>query len=184
MKKTILLLASAFMLFGISSCQKAKDQLDQLTEFDIPYSNNITIPESTLNNTISATAPLDIKTPDVPTNSSSIFSNNKTSSDLISEIKMKSLTISVPTGNLDFIKSISIYINASGLSEALVASKLTVPVGQTSVSMDMGDVNIKDYIKKDNISFRVTGTVQTGTGQIAQTLKMDEIVHVKATLIK
>lgn len=184
MKKTILLLASTLILFGISSCQKAKDQIDQLTEFDIPYSNNIVVPATTLNNTVSATAPIDIKTPDVPTNSSSLFSSNKTSADLISEIKMKSLTISVPSGNLDFLKSVSIYINATGLAEALVASKTIIPTGQTSVTMDMGDVNIKDYIKKDNISFRVSGTVQTGTGQIAQTLKMDEVVHVKATLIK
>ncbi len=184
MKKTFLLIASAIVLLGIGSCQKTKDQIDQLTEFDIPYSNTIIVPATTLNNTVSATAPIDIKTPDVPTNSSSNFSNNKTSSDLISEIKMKSLSISVPSGNLDFLKSVSIYINAPGLSEALVASKAVIPSGLTSVVMDMGDVNIKDYIKKDNISFRVAGTVQTGTGQLAQTIKLDEVVHVKATLIK
>jgi hypothetical protein len=182
MKKIILSFGLVILFIGINSC--AKKQIDELTEFDIAYSNTVVVPATTLNNTVSATAPIDIKTPDVPTNSSSSFSSNKTSSDLISEIKMKSLTISVPSGNLDFIKSVSIYINATGLSEALVASKSVIPSGQTSVVMDMGDVNIKDYIKKDNISFRVTGTVQTGTGQLAQTIKLDEVVHVKATLIK
>ena len=182
MKKIILSFAMAVLFIGINSC--TKKQIDQLTEFDIAYSNNIIVPATTLNNTVSATAPIDIKTPDIPTNSSSNFSSNKTTSDLISEIKMKSLSISVPSGNLDFLKSVSIYINATGLSEALVATKSVIPSGQTSVAMDMGDVNIKDYIKKDNISFRVSGTVQTGTGQLAQTIKLDEVVHVKATLIK
>lgn len=184
MKKSILLLAASFILFGITSCEKTKDQIDQLTEFEIPYSSNVVIPETTFNNTVSATAPIDLKTPDIPTNSSSAFSSNKTSADLISEINMIKLTLSVPSGNLDFVKSISIYMNSTGLSEVLIATKAVFPVGQTSVDMEMSGVNIKDYIKKDNISFRVGGTVQTGTGKLAQTLKMDAVVRVKATVIK
>jgi len=184
MKKTILLLAASFVFFGITSCEKAKEELDQLTEFDIPYSTNVTIPETTLNNTVSATAPIDLKTPDIPTNSSAAFSGNKTSAELISEIKMTKLTISVPSGNLDFVKSISIYMNSTGLGEVLIATKSVFPTGQTSVEMEMSSANIKDYIKKDNISFRVAGTVQTGTGELAKSVKMDAVVRVKATLIK
>jgi hypothetical protein len=183
MKHTIKILVAGILLFGISSCQKTKDEINQLTEFDIAYSNDAVIPASSFTSTQSVTAPIDIKTPDIPTNSSSNFASNKTSGDLVSEIKMTKLNLSVNSGNLDFVKSVSISINAPGLSETLIASKATMPTGQTSVDLDMTDANIKEYIKKDSFSFHVLGTVQTG-GQLAQTLKMSEVVHVKATLIK
>lgn len=183
MKKIFSILVSGLILVGISSCDKAKDKIDELTEFDIPYTNDAVIPSTSFTNTQVVTAPIDIKTPDIPTNSSANFSSNKTTGDLVSEIKMTKLAISVTSGNLDFVKSVSIYINASGLSETLIASKSVVPTGQTNVELDMTGTNIKEFIKKDNFSFRVVGTVQTG-GSLAKTLKMSSVVHVKATLIK
>lgn len=181
MKKTILAFVFGLILFVTNSCKKT---IDKLTEFDIPYTSNATIPVSTFNTTVAATAPFDIKTPDIPTNASSNFSTNKTSADLISEIKMTKLELSVASGNLDFIKSVSVSISGTGLSEVLIATKDVFPTGASSTTLDMKDVNIKDYIKKDNISFRVQGVVQTSTTQIEQTIKLDEITHVKATLIK
>ena len=96
---------------------------------------------------------------------------------------MTKFNLSVSSGNLDFVKSVSVSINGSGLPEALIGSKSVVPVGQTTVALDMTNTNIKEYFKKDNFSFRIVGSVQTG-GQLAQTLKMSQIIHVKATLIK
>lgn len=183
MKKTVLSVFTAVMLFGVSSCQKTKDEIDQLTEFDIAYTNDAVIPASSFSSTQTVTAPIDIKTPDIPTNSSANFANNKTSGDLISEIKMTKLELSVNSGNLDFVKSVTISINGTGLAETVIASKSAIPTGQTNVPLDMTNVNIKDFIKKDAFSFRIQGTVQTG-GQLAQTLKMSEVIHVKATLIK
>ncbi|MBK6986291.1 MAG: hypothetical protein IPH32_16840 [Bacteroidetes bacterium] len=49
--------------------------------------------------------------------------------------------------------------------------------------MDLQDVNIKDYIFQDNIQFRVVATFDA-TAATDQVLKMDETVHVKATLLK
>jgi hypothetical protein len=96
---------------------------------------------------------------------------------------MTKLALSVTSGNLDFVKSVTVSINASGLTETVIGSKAVVPTGQTNVELDMTGVNIKDFIKKDNFSFRIAGTVQTG-GALAKTLKMSEVVRVKATLIK
>jgi hypothetical protein len=183
MKKIISILLSGLILTGITSCDKAKDKIDELTEFDIAYTNDAVIPASSFTSTQTVTAPIDIKTPDIPTNSSANFSSNKTSGDLVSEIKMTKLALSVTSGNLDFVKSVTVSINASGLTETVIGSKAVVPTGQTNVELDMTGVNIKDFIKKDNFSFRIAGTVQTG-GALAKTLKMSEVVRVKATLIK
>jgi hypothetical protein len=49
--------------------------------------------------------------------------------------------------------------------------------------MDLQDVNIKNFIFQENIQFKVVATFDA-TAATDQVLKMDETVHVKATLIK
>ena len=179
MKKVALLLASA-VLFGLTSCQKTKDTINSLTEFDIPYSSNFNVPATPSS---TASTQVDVTTPDIPTNSSSIYGNNKTSADLVSEIKLTKLTISTTGANLDYLKSVSVYIKTASISEKLIATNAAIPTGVTSVTLAPQDVNIKDYINQSNIQFRVSSTISS-SGTTAQTLKLDETVHVKATLLK
>lgn len=180
MKKITSIIAATFLLLGIASCTKTKDAVDELTEFDISYSNNVSIPASNFTTT---TVPVNISTPDIPTNATSNFSSNKTASNLVSEIKMTKFNISTTGANLDFLKSVSIYLKTASLGETLIATKDNIPAGATSVSADLKDVNIKDYITKDNISFRFSFLFQSGSAS-NQDLKLDETVHVKATLLK
>ena len=49
--------------------------------------------------------------------------------------------------------------------------------------MDITDTNIKNYIFKDNIQFRVLA-IFDASAATDQTLKLDETVHVSATLLK
>lgn len=181
MKKAITVLLSAMILFGISSCQKTKDEIDELTEFDINYSSEFNIPASSISPTI--TTPLDITTPDIPTNSSSTFSSQKTAQDLVSEIKLTKFNISTSGDNLDFLKSVSFYIKTDSQGDLLIAKKVNTTPGVKSFSADIENVNIKEYIFKDKIRIKASFLFQTGSSN-SQNLKMDQTVHVKATLLK
>ncbi|MCF8424997.1 MAG: hypothetical protein K9H41_11695, partial [Bacteroidia bacterium] len=134
---------------------------------------------------VSPTTSVEFTTPNIPTQNSTKFSAEGTSKSLVDEIKMTKFDLSVSgTGaNLDFLKSITIYIKAANVGEQIIASKTLIPTGITALSLDLQDVNIKNYIFADNIQFRVLA-IFDATASVDQTLKMDETVHVKATLIK
>ncbi len=180
MKKTAILLLCSVLILGISSCTKTKQAVDELTEFDINYTTNLNIPSTSFT---TVTTPVDISTPNIPTASSSRFTSEKTTQDLVSEIKMTKFNISTTGTNLDFLKSVSIYIKADAQSELLVATKSNIPAGITATTADLKNVNIKEYIFKDNIQFRVSFLFQTGSAG-TQNLKLDQTVHVKATILK
>ncbi len=172
----VILLSTVILLSG--SCQKTKDQVNEATEFSIDYSTTLPVPSGSVN----ANVPVEFTTPDIPTTSSSRFATEKTTKELIDEIKLTKFNISTNSGNLDFLKSISISIQASGLPGMAVASKTLIPTGQTSISTDLGDVNIKDYIFKDNIQFRVSVTVNTAIGSDKE-LKLEQSIKVKGKKI-
>src|SRR4051812_2448680 len=87
----------------ISGCKK---EVDKLTEFDINYSSSVAVPAGSY----AANVPTNFTTPQVPTQSASKFSAEKTAADHISEIKLSKFNISVSNGNLNALKSVSIYI--------------------------------------------------------------------------
>lgn len=183
MKKIIyfFIIASIFTIHG--SCKK--EEANKLTEFDINYSTNLTIPSASITVAVSPTTSVEFTTPNIPTQNSTKFSAEGTSKSLVDEIKMTKFDLSVfGTGaNLDFLKSLTIYIKAANVGEQVIASKTLIPTGITALSLDLQDVNIKNYIFEDNIQFRVLA-IFDATASVDQTLKMDETVHVKATLIK
>ena len=185
MKKIISLSFITVLLVFSISCKK--EEAAKLTEFDINYSTNLSIPSASVPVTSTSITPTTVEftTPNVPTQQSTKFSAEGTAKSLIDQIKMTKFDISVSGAgaNLDFLKSLTVYIKASGVGEQMVSTKTNIPSGVTSVSMDLQDVNIKDYIFQDNIQFRVVATFDA-TAATDQVLKMDETVHVKATLIK
>jgi hypothetical protein len=185
--KKIIFYSFIIGLIGIGISCKKKDEANKLTEFDINYSSNITIPTAsmTVSNPSLTPTTVEFTTPNVPTQQSSKFSSEGTAQRLIDEIKMTKYDISVSGAgaNLNFLKSLTIYIKAANVGEQLIASKSNIPTGVTSVSMDLQDVNIKDYIFQDNIQFRVVATFDATT-PTDQVLKMDQTVHVSAKLLK
>lgn len=166
------------MLIALSfSCKK--EEVDEITEFDISYSTAVMVPS----NTISLNVPIDFTSPDVSTSSASKLTENKTAQNLVDYIKLTKFNVSVDSGNMDFLKSLSIYIKAAGKGETLVASKTSIPTGITSLALDLQDVNIKDYIFQPSVQFRVTVSIDASTLN-SQNLTLDNTVHVKATIIK
>lgn len=185
MKKIVFLCFLAALTFFNLSCKK--EEANKLTEFDINYSTNLTIPSASMTVSNPTVTPITVEftTPNVPTKQSSTFSAQKTAQNLVDEIKMTKFDISVSGAgaNLDFLKSLTIYVKASNVGEQVIASKSNIPSGLTAVSMDLQDVNIKNFIFQENIQFKVVATFDA-TAATDQVLKMDETVHVKATLLK
>src|SRR4051812_11213194 len=147
MRKLILALP-VICLFAGSSCKK----VDQLTEFDLNYTTTQAVPGASL----SIGGPVDFTSPDIETQSSSKFASQGTTKDLIDEIKVTKFTITNETGNLDFLKSFSVYMKAEGLDEVLIATKTSIPAGVTSVSADVTGNNIKQHVFKDKIQLRMS----------------------------
>lgn len=186
MKKILSLsLVASFILFDLS-CKK-KEEANKLTQFDIDYSTNLAIPSASITVTTPTTS-VEFTTPNVPTQQASKFSAEGTSQSLISEIIMTRFNVTAvstgtTTANLDYLKSLTIYIKAAGVGEEIVATKSNIPTGTTSIAMDLTGTNIKNYIFQDNIQFKVLA-IFDGSAASDQTLKLDETVHVSATLLK
>ncbi|MGE4289480.1 MAG: hypothetical protein AB7E36_12385 [Salinivirgaceae bacterium] len=130
------------------------DKLDKLTQFTLNYEENIVIPSS-----FGIELPFDIYTPEIESNTASTFSVNNTRKDLIEEISLKTLTLTLTDpsdSDFSFLNEIHIFISADGLDETEIAWKETIPndVG-TVLSLETTGVNLKDYILKDNFSLRV-----------------------------
>lgn len=165
----------SFMM--LVSCKKVQ----KLTQFDMDYSSQVTIPSSTGIN-----LPFSIGTPDIATNSEAEFAVNDTRKDLIEKITLKSmkLTVSSPsTGNFDFLKSAEIYIKAEGLDPVLIASKYNIQDGQGNVlNMDVTGSDFKEYIKKDKFSLEVKSVTDKIITQ-DYTLNVDAVFFVDAKIL-
>ncbi|MDF4203627.1 hypothetical protein PXD56_11700 [Maribacter sp. SA7] len=148
MFKKYIAIACFFALF--TAC----DKLDELTKFDMEYSQRATIPSSA-----GIDLPFDVFTPEVETNSESTFEVNDTRKDLIEEIKLTELEMVIisPDGaDFSFLNSIEVYISADDLEEIKIAYLEEVPEDAGNViTLDTSDTDLKEYIKKDEFSLRL-----------------------------
>lgn len=151
MKKilSILLVVS----LGLWGCKKIKD----LLRFDIDYSTTFTIPG---NQTILSGLLPPIFSPEVSANSEQTFKNEGTSANLVKEIKIKKvvLTITSPNGQtFQFLKSVTVYISkADGSGAKKIAYKTPVPsnAGNT-LELDVDNsILIDEYIKADKFKIK------------------------------
>jgi len=148
MKIRIILIS--FLIASIYSCKT----LDKLTQFNMDYDQSIVIPSST-----GIDLPFNIQTPDVESNSESTFAVNDTRKDLIEKIQLTDLTLTLTSpsdADFGFLKSISIFISAEGLSETKIAWKEDIPDNPgTVLTLETTGVDLKEYIKKDKFSLRL-----------------------------
>ena len=180
MKKIISLLL-AFSVF-LGGCKL----IDKLTQFNVSYSTNFTIPAT---NVLGLPIPiLNIIQPDeVTTNSTQTFTNNNTRSDLIEEVLLKKLvlTITSPSAQkFDFLKSADLFISADGLPEIKVASVDNIndaTVGNT-IEMVPSAQDLKEYLKKSKITIRVAATADKTTDN-SITVKVDATFFVDAKIL-
>ncbi|MBM1104789.1 hypothetical protein JQC67_01440 [Aurantibacter crassamenti] len=165
MRKFSTLIILAIIVF---SC----DKLDELTKFSIDYDAQVTIPSSAGIN-----LPFDVLTPDTETNSESKFESNDTRKDLIEEIKLTELQLVITSPDdtdFSFLESIEVYIDADGLDEIKIASKYEVPESGSTLDLDVSDVDLKEYIKKDSYNLRLNTVTDEAMSQ-------DHDINVKST---
>lgn len=156
--------------------------IDKLTKFDIDYTSSFTIPS-----TIIPISVLNLFTPDITTNTTQTFSNNNTRADLVESVTLKKLklTITSPAGKeFDFLKSAIVYISADGLPEVEVARIDDIDDATTGGSIDMqpSGRELKEYLKKDKITLRVsTTTDQVVTESV--NVRVDATFYVDAKIL-
>lgn len=176
--KTKILLIITTLLF-LTSC---KDELDELTMFNITNNSSFNIPATAIINT-----PLAINTPDIETDSNSDFENNNSRKDLIESAKLKEiiLTIESPeTGSFDFLDEIELFINAEGLSETRLASKFDIEEnGATTLDLNVEEeTELSEYLKKDNYSIRVRAVTDKTINQ-EYTIKTSTTFFIDAEIL-
>lgn len=155
MKKKLAYLAAIVVALSFTGCKA----IDKLTQFNVDYNSSLVYSATGL----PLNLPITLNSPDVTTNSEEEFAVNDTRKDLIESIKLTqaTLTITSPQGEtFSFLKDIDVYLVADGLPEVLVAHKDNIPntVG-ASFDLDIDNQELKEYIKKDAFSLKVTSTM-------------------------
>lgn len=169
------------LLFGLvwawQSCQK----IDRLTQFDLTYHSEVTIPAS-----IPLNVPFDIVTPEITTNTEEDFENHQTHKDLIEEISLKEveLTITDPAGaDFDFLNSIEIYIETDDLPAKKIAWKENIPEnGARRLRLETSSDDIKEYLLADSFKLKIkTKTDRVLTQDV--TIDIKTVFHVDAKIL-
>ena len=175
MRTTILL--SLILLVALSGCKK----IDKLTQFELEFDNTVIIESAT-----GIDLPFNTLQPGIETNSTATFAANDTRKDMIEEIKLTQLdlTLSSPkNGNFDFLESIELFIKAEGLEERQIAWMDEIPQGAgTRLDLNVSGANIMEYIKKDNFDLRVS-VVTDETIQSDHQIEIHSVFFVDAKVL-
>ncbi len=146
--KTRVLMA-VMLIFTLFSCNK----IDEWTHFNLEYTSSVTIPA-----TFGVDLPIDIWTPNIPSNSEEEFESNNTAKNLIEKVVLTALSMEIKspeTSSFDFLKTIEIYIEADGLEEKRVAWLTDIPqTGLKYIELETSVDDLQEFIKKDNYKLR------------------------------
>lgn len=175
MKKSPFIILLTILI--LTSCEF----LSQLTQFDLPYETSVTIPL-----TLATDTPLDIATPAINTGIEDAVAQYNTGLDLIDEVALTSMTLTITDpvdGDLGFLKSIEIFMNAEGLDEVKLAYETAVPDDAGAVlELQVPAQDLQEYIKKDTFTLRFR-IVTDETVLDDQVLKMNAVFHVDAKIL-
>jgi len=172
--KTKTTILSVLLLIGILftfSC-------DKLLTFDVSDSTTVTIDA----NPLPISSPVEIPTPDVTTNSESEFEQNDTKVELVKEIILKrlALTITSPSDKtFSFLKSIEIYISADGEDETKLAWNNDVQSDAQSIELETTTQALDSYVKKSSYKLRTEVTTRESLTQSVD-IKIDFTFQVTA----
>ncbi|WP_264536880.1 hypothetical protein [Flavobacterium sp. N1736] len=153
MKSKLIAITLLLSLF-LTSC----DAVDDLLSFTISNEASIKIKSNSPIN-----LPSEIITPDVTTNSSAEFSNNKTKASLVKDVKLKSLRLSItnPDGKtFAFLKSIHLYISTTDSDEIELAYQDNINETTNTLDLISTDARLDKYIKADKYKIRTQVTLK------------------------
>lgn len=152
--KSKLVALSLLLFVFLSSC----DAIDELLSFTISNETSIKIKSTSPIN-----LPSEIITPDVTTNSSAEFKNNKTKAELVKDVKIRSLKLSIsdPSDkNFTFLKSIHLYISTTDSDEIELAYQDNINSTSNAIDLICTDARLDRYIKADKYKIRTQVTLK------------------------
>ncbi|MDD3077986.1 MAG: hypothetical protein PHH37_02630 [Paludibacter sp.] len=165
----------ALLLF-LSSCKN----LDKLTQFNMNFTQTVSIEP-----TFKVNTPFTIPTPAVTSNSSSTFSANNTSKDLVEEINLSELKLTVESPedeDFSILQSIEVYISADGETDTKIAWLDSIPASANTIMLNVSDADLKEFIFKDEFTLKVkTVTDEVNTEQYD--IRIDAKLHVNAKIL-
>ena len=103
--------------------------------------------------------PFEVGTPDVTTNSSAQFENNNTAANLIKEIKLEELklTITNPSNKtFSFLKSIHIYISTNSGDEIELAGMNNIASTAQTITLNATTQDLSKYVKASSYKLRTS----------------------------
>ena len=138
------------MLLFLVSC----DKIASLLTFSISNESSFTV-----NSTSPVNIPFNIATPDVATNSSQEFENNKTHANLVKNIQLSKLELTVTSPDnkkFSFLKSIHIYISTNGSNETELAWLDNIPADAATIDLTTTTAKLDEYIKASSYNLRTS----------------------------
>lgn len=149
-------LIALFLILSIilTSC----DTVDDLLTFNISNETSIKI-----KSTSPVNLPTEIVMPDVTTNSSAEFENNKTKGSLVKDIKLRSVQLSIADPadkTFAFLKSIHLYISTTGSDEIELAYQDNIMSTTNKIDLICTDKKLDQYIKADKYKIRTQVTLK------------------------
>lgn len=145
MKNTLLFLMA---LLALGACSKK----DLGISFRMNYEEEVVIPSS-----VGINLPFTIQSPPITTNSESKFSNNNTSANRVSSIRLEEmqLILDEPSeADFSFLESIYILISAQGLPDDTIAWQDPVTSNASVLNLTTTELNLKPYLVKDEFSLK------------------------------
>jgi hypothetical protein len=146
--KKVFFIAVMFFAFVAAGCEK----VDDLLTFYIEEEETITV-ESDF--PVGALIPFTPIT--VTTNSEETFKNNKTRAELVKDVTLNRLTLTITDPaeeNFDFLKKIAIYISSEDKDEVKIAYLDAVPANATTLNLKSTNAELDEFIKGENYSIR------------------------------
>ncbi|MFC5271307.1 hypothetical protein [Adhaeribacter terreus] len=142
--KTILVYLTFLLGISLTAC----DKVDKLLTFYIEDEQTIEIP-SQLSNGFPLGTLIPLSPVAVNTNSESEFANNDTRADLVKDVSLDKLKLSLtdPNQNFDFLKDIDIYISNDANEELRIAYYNDIPLGQNTIELVSTGAKLDKYIK-------------------------------------
>jgi len=165
--KTKVVYSILFIILIFSSCKKVKDLLTFYVEDET---------EIVIESSAPYALPIEIPTPDITTNSEEEFSNNGTNADLVKDVYLSSLSLSIKSPEdktFSFLKSIHIYIRTNDSDEVELAYKDDISSDVKLINLETTDNQLDRYIKADSYKLRTEVTTrETLTQDITIVVKM------------
>lgn len=175
MKITFFVFITAFLLF--TSCN-IQEKIDEIATFNINNSVEFTVPSSSGIN-----LPIDIGTPDINSSSQQSFENNNTRADLVENVSLNELTLTITNPNdrtFSFIKSLEIYISNDSEGSTLLAEYQNIPedIGN-ELEMETTGANLDEYIKEDTYDLKYEVVIRESVNSDTD-IRSDMVFEVRA----